>query len=250
MREAAWDHRLALAGLRSGKLNAANLMPLRYSGEKFNEELKVCAIQARMTAQWSDAVASWAESRVWWAARPSDLVATWAAEFQTVVLEALREQPVPSMALGIEELTREVGEAKLHETEFMLANDIKPPVGVEHVTCKVNKEKKASHVVKPIPVETTGWICSARKGSAVHRNCGGMPACQKKQSLARAHFKGGTQLVHTIEEAEALAAMNMGRVCRICAAMEERTRPLLSFSFVKREGRGCGYTNFFIPPRC
>ena len=86
MRDAAWDHRLALAGWRSGKLNAANLMPLRYSGEKFNEELKVCAIQARMTAQWSDAVARWAESRVWWAARPADLVATWAAECQTVVL--------------------------------------------------------------------------------------------------------------------------------------------------------------------
>ena len=51
MREAAWDHRLALAGWRSGKLNAANLMPLRYSGEKFEAELKICAIQARMTAQ-------------------------------------------------------------------------------------------------------------------------------------------------------------------------------------------------------
>ena len=219
MREAAWDHRLALAGWRSGKLNAANLMPLRYSGEKFNEELKVCAIQARMTAQWSDAVASWAESRVWWAARPSDLVATWAAEFQTVVLEALRKQPVPSMAMGIEELTREVGQAKLHEAEFMLANDITPPEAVRHVTCK---EKKSRQSGKQIPVEATGWVCSARKGSAVHRNCGGVPACQKKQKLAKAHFKGGTQMVRTMEEAEALAAMNMGHVCRICAAMEER----------------------------
>ena len=27
MREAAWDHRLALAGWRSGKLNVADLMP-------------------------------------------------------------------------------------------------------------------------------------------------------------------------------------------------------------------------------
>ena len=133
------------------------------------------------------------------------------------------------MALGIEELTREVGEAKLHEAEFMLANDIKPPVTIEHVTCKEKKEKKARQVFKPIPVEATGWVCSTRKGSAVHRNCGGIPACQKKQSLAKAHFKSGTQMVRTIEEAEALAAMNMGRVCRICAAMEERTRPVLSY---------------------
>ena len=142
MREAAWDHRLALAGWRSGKLNAANLMPLRYSGEKFNEELKVCAIQARMTAQWSDAVASWAEFRVWWAARPSDLVATWAAEFQTAVLEALRKQPVPSMALGVEELTQEVGQARLHETDFLLANDVKPPESVGHVTCREKKTRQ------------------------------------------------------------------------------------------------------------
>ena len=60
-----------------------------------------------------------AASRVGWAARPSDLVATWAAEFHTVVLEALRKQPVPSIALIIGGYP-EVGQAKLHEAEFML----------------------------------------------------------------------------------------------------------------------------------
>ena len=35
--------------------------------------------------------------------RHPSLVATWTAEFQTVILEALGKQPVPDMALGIED---------------------------------------------------------------------------------------------------------------------------------------------------
>ena len=82
------------------------------------------------------------------------------------------------MALGIEEITREVGEAKLHEAEFMLANNVEPPEAVGHVTCK---EKKARQTDRQIPVEATGWICSARKGSVVHRNRGCKPAYQESR---------------------------------------------------------------------
>ena len=73
--------RLALAGWRGGKRSQLDAM--RYSGENFGDELKACAIRAGMTVQWSDAVTRWAEPRVQWAARTANLVAAWAAEFQT-----------------------------------------------------------------------------------------------------------------------------------------------------------------------
>ena len=81
------------------------------------------------------------------------------------------------MALGIEELTREVGEAKLHEAEFMIANNVKPPEAVEHVMQKM----KARQTNRQMPVEATGWPCLAREGSAVPRNCGCKPACQENR---------------------------------------------------------------------
>ena len=166
-------------------------------------------------------------------------MATWTTEFQTVVLEALRKQPVPEMAMGIEGLTQEVGQSKLHEAEFMLANDIKPPEQVEHITCKKKKRPES----KPKPVEADGWICSARKGSAVHRNCGGKPACQKKRRLSKAHFKGKVQELRTQQEAEALAAMNMGNVCQLCAALEERNK-----AFVLSSLKGAGGGGWGTPP--
>ena len=45
------------------------------------------------------------------ATRPADLVAAWAAELQTG--SGGNQQPVPDMALDIEELTRKVGGPKL-----------------------------------------------------------------------------------------------------------------------------------------
>ena len=45
-------------------------------------------------------------------------------------------------------------------------------------------------------------------------------------------------MVHTIEEAEALAAVSMGRVCRICAAMEEKTKAFDVCSPWLRRGKG------------
>ena len=95
MRAATWEQRLALGGWRAGTLQAASLMPLRYSGEKFNEELKVCAVQAQMTAQWAESTVSWAESKVWWADQPKDTVKAWGKAFQRDVLEALTKQPQP-----------------------------------------------------------------------------------------------------------------------------------------------------------
>ena len=72
-----------------------------------------------------------------------------------------------------------VGQAKLHKAEFMLANDIKTPEAVRHVTCK---EEEARQSGKHAPVKATGWVCSARKGRAVHRNCGSILAGQEAEA--------------------------------------------------------------------
>ena len=48
-------------------------------------------------------------------------------------------------------------------------------------------------------------------------------------------------MVRTMAEAEALAAMNMGHVCRICAAMEEKRHGLAIWSLLKAGGGGRGW---------
>ena len=212
MRAATWEHRLALGGWRAGALQAANLMPLRYSAEKFNEELKVCAAQAHMTAEWADASASWAESRVWWAEQPRGTVSTWEKTFQKNILEALALGLHPELAAGMEELVKDIGDAKLREPEFLLTDKPADPKQIDHFTVPKKKRTREQSQV------ADGWICAERPNGVMHRCGEGKPLCHKKKSRDKAVFLGKPKVFDTYDAALAMVILDNRDWCSACAA--------------------------------
>ena len=174
-----------------GTLQAANLMPLRYPGEKFNEELKVCAVQAHMTAQWADSNTTWAEARVWWATQPSSRVPSWETDFQQDVLDALGKQPEPSLALGVDKLIASLGAGKIQEEEFRVAAEPSRPVTVDHTLSPRKRVKKRSAEALPLP---RTWICSVSARGVMHRCVDGKPMCPKKKASRQATLSKGARI--------------------------------------------------------
>jgi hypothetical protein len=210
MRAAPWEQRLALGGWRMGTLQAANLMPLRYSGEKFNEELKVCAVQARMTALWADHNATWAEARVWWATQQPDLAPSWERSFQQDLLGALSVQPEPSLALGVDKLIAALGAGKIQEEEFRVASEPSVPQAVAHASSP-RRKRSAKAVEGPCT-----WICSVHARGVMHRCIDGRPLCHKKKATAQANLSKGARMYTTHEEAVAVVMLENRTWCSVC----------------------------------
>jgi hypothetical protein len=199
-----------------GTLQAANLMPLRYSGEKFNEELKVCAVQAHMTAQWADSNATWAEARVWWATQPKSQVPSWERDFQQYVLDALAKQPEPSLALGVDKLIASLGAGKIQEEEFRVAAEPTKPEIVAHTLSPRKRVKKRAVEALSLPHE---WICSVNPRGVMHRCIDGKPLCQKKKASRQANLSKGARVYHALNEAVAVVQIENRSWCSVCSQL-------------------------------
>jgi hypothetical protein len=210
MRAAPWEERLALGGWRMGTLQASNLMPLRYSGEQFNEELKVCAVQARMTALWADRNKTWAEARVWWSTQPPELAASWERSFQQDVLGALSVQPEPILALGVDKLIASLGAGKIQEEEFRVAVEPSEPQAVAHAS-EPRRKRSAKAVEGPCT-----WIYSAQARGVMHKCVDGRPLCHKKKATAQANLSKGARICSTHEEALAVVMLEDRTWCSVC----------------------------------
>ena len=95
-----------------------------------------------------------------------------------MVLVALHKRPAPSMAMGIEKLTQEAGQAKLHETNFLHAV-VSNRQGQSN-TSHARRGRDASWISRYQLRQLVGF--ARPRGSAVHRNYGGVPACQEKRN--------------------------------------------------------------------
>ena len=219
MRAADWEERLALAGWRAGRLKADNLMPLRYSGEKFNMELKVGAAQARMTAAWADECLTWAQARVWWTNQPSGLVREWESEYLRNLQQDMADGMEPCQALGLDALLVAVGEAKLKDKEFKLAALPAPIQSVQHFTVKTDVQAKKARTGPQVPA-SAGWIMSTKLGGVLHCRVGAAPLCGWKKP-AKQYFRAGFSVAETEMQAIAMMQLQQGSMCKSCARMKK-----------------------------